>query len=189
MKLTFVTSNQAKLAEVRSVLEPEGIMVESANFCFWEPDGGTVQEVALAKLRQVEELWENVLVDDAGLYLDAYPNFPGVLSKRIFQMIGYRGLHKLLIGETRKARFEGAIALSVGRVQKVFIGQTEGEISSFDPYHLHVNREHSFPYDPIFIPQGEEQVLEKLEPHKKLFYSYRRKALSQLVEWWKGENR
>ena len=91
---------------------PLGIEVIHHSLTLMEPVEGRVEEVCLEKLRQVRRMGLNrVMVDDAGLILEAYPGFPGVISKRIFDQIGYRGLMKLLSGEPRQAWLEGAVAV------------------------------------------------------------------------------
>lgn len=183
VKLTFVTSNQKKWQEAKEILAPYGIEVVAKHLTLREGEFGRVEEVARDKLEQVMIENRDVMVDDTGIYFDAYPDFPGVLSKRLYQMIGYKGIDRLLRGESRKAWFEGAIAVSFRGQIQVFIGRTEGEIDHFDPERLPFDPQRSFPYDPIFIPKGEKEVLEKLDDHRKLELSYRRKALLQMVEW------
>lgn len=183
MELTFVTSNRAKWLEAREILGAWGIELRLASHSMWEPDHGSVDEIANEKLKQVMELEENVMVDDAGIFFEAYPNFPGVLSKRAFHLLGYKGIQKLLVNESRKAWFEGAIAVSFRGQQNIFIGKTEGTIGDFDPELLTKYLDHPYPYDPIFIPEGKDTVLEELVHEQKLACSYRRKALVQMAEW------
>ncbi|WP_044641256.1 non-canonical purine NTP pyrophosphatase [Risungbinella massiliensis] len=183
MELTFVTSNRAKWLEAKEILGAWGIDLKLGKYPMWEPDHGSVDEIANEKLKQVIELEENVMVDDAGIFFEAYPMFPGVLSKRVFQLLGYKGIQKLLVNESRKAWFEGAIAVSFQGQQNTFIGRTVGTIGHFDPDLLSDFLDHPYPYDPIFIPEGKETVLEELDHEQKLACSYRRKALVQMAEW------
>ncbi|MEL0312465.1 MAG: non-canonical purine NTP pyrophosphatase, partial [Candidatus Poseidoniales archaeon] len=83
----FLTSNAGKLAEathhfstlgmtVRALEVPEGSIVE--------PQASTLEEVAEAKIRQAMDHLPHegtmVLVEDAGLFVDALDGFPGVYS-------------------------------------------------------------------------------------------------------------
>jgi len=112
VKLRFVTENVGKLEEARTVLSPLGIEVVHHSLALVEPVEGGIEDVCLEKLRQVRRTGLNrVMVDDAGLFLKAYPGFPGVLTKRIFDQIGYRGFMKLLSGESRQAWLEGTVAV------------------------------------------------------------------------------
>lgn len=182
MKITFVTSNKKKVEETSQILKRYGIEVVAKPFALIEPGEGTVEEIALHKLKQVISKGEDqVMVDDAGIYFRAFPQFPGVLSKRIFQCLGYRGIKKLLAGEDRTAWFEGTIAVCWrGRICS-FTGITPGFIIEDWPEDLNPNP--SFPYDPIFVPEGESVVWQELSDEKKAFYSYRRKALEKMAEW------
>ena len=51
-----------------------------------------------------EALGEPCLVDDAGLLLDAYPGFPGPLTRYVIKSLGASGLERLLAGTSNRAR-------------------------------------------------------------------------------------
>lgn len=184
MKIFFATTNESKLNEARQVLEPLGYEVLGLEVSYIEPDEGTVQEISMQKLEQVlkahPEL-QRVMVDDAGIFFQAYPLFPGVLAKRVFQRIGYRGIAKLLAGEDRSAQFEGAIALYWHGQKQIFSGVTKGKIREGIPSDLVPDL--GFPYDLLFIPKGENQVLGEMELERRLFYSYRRQAIDKMATW------
>lgn len=182
LKLYFVTQNEGKLLEARQYLCPLGIEVEGVSIPFIEPGEGTVKEISRIKLKQAMQAgFDHVMVDDAGIFLEAYPTFPGVLSKRIFNQIGYRGIRKLLDGESRKAWFEGAISISWNGKTKTFLGITRGQIIKDFPDHL--QEDSKFPFDPIFIPEGADRVMEEMPVDERLSYSYRKKALEKLAAW------
>lgn len=184
LKIIFATTNEGKLLEARRVLTPLGYEVIGKPVRIVEPDEGTVEEIAMNKLEQaLEQLQGNsvIMVDDAGIFFHAYPQFPGVLTKRIFERIGYRGIRKLLIDEPRSAWFEGTIAVYWHGEKKIFSGTTLGKVAEYITDDL--IPEPGFPYDPIFIPEGETNVLSQLPIEKRLFYSYRRKALEKMAEW------
>lgn len=184
MKIYFATTNESKLNEARQVLEPLGYEIFGLEVNYVEPDEGTVQEIALQKLEQVIEAHpelQRVMVDDAGIFFHIYPLFPGVLTKRVFQRIGYRGIEKLLAGEERSAQFEGAIALYWHGQKEIFSGVTKGMIREEIPDDLIPDP--GFPYDSLFIPEGENQVLADMALERRLFYSYRRQALDKMATW------
>lgn len=184
MKLGFVTENAGKLAEARSILSPLGIELYHVALPLREPEEGTIREVCLEKLRQVRRMGlDRVMVDDAGIFLAAYQGFPGVLTKRIFDLIGYKGFMKLLAGESRKAWFEGAVAVLWDGEIRCFFAKTPGKIIEADPENL--QPEPGFPFNPIFVPEGEDRVLSEIPPEERLKHSYRRKALEQLAAWLK----
>ncbi|WP_164491827.1 non-canonical purine NTP pyrophosphatase [Staphylospora marina] len=181
MKIRFATENRAKLEEARQALSRHGIEVEGIPLKLAEPDGGTVSEVARFKLEQVRKLgMDHVMVDDAGLFFKAWPGFPGVLTKRIFDKLGYRGFAKLLDGESREAWFEGAVAVCWDGDVRVFTGVTAGMIAELKDSLKPVP---GFPFDPVFVPEGESRPLAELSEEERLVHSYRRKALEQLADW------
>jgi XTP/dITP diphosphohydrolase len=182
LKILFATENRGKLEEARRVLSAYGIEVESVRVQLAEPDAGTVEEVARVKLRQAMEKGLNrVLVDDAGIYFKAYPEFPGVLTKRVFAGLGYRGISKLLAGESREAWFEGAVAVCWNGEIRVFKAITKGRI--VEEISGDITPPPGFPFDPVFVPEGDSRTLMEMPEEDKLIHSYRRKALQQAAEW------
>ncbi|MFD1427481.1 non-canonical purine NTP pyrophosphatase [Kroppenstedtia sanguinis] len=184
MILPFATQNQGKLTEARQVLEPMGIQVDPLPLDLAEPDFGSVEEVTREKLRQVQAMgYQRGMVDDAGIFFNAYDGFPGILSKRVFQRIGYKGVMRLLEGESREAWFEGAVAVLWDGETAIFSGKTPGHLLKADPADL--SPEPDFPFNPIFIPRGDERTLSQMSPQERKKYSYRRKALEELASWLK----
>lgn len=182
MKILFATKNEGKLGEASRILGPLGIEVVPLPVELSEPDAGTIEEVARMKLNQVMEQGMNrVMVDDAGIYFAAYPQFPGVLTKRIFHRIGYRGIAKLLVGESREAWFEGTVAICWDGQIRTFSGVTRGRI--IESLSEEMIPEPGFPFDPIFVPEGDHRVLKEMPVEERLRYSYRRKALEKMAEW------
>lgn len=186
MYIYFATQNQGKIEEANQVLAPLGYEVVGVQIQMTEPDTGTVEEIAQTKLSQaIKHGYERIMVDDAGIYFNAYPQFPGVLSKRIFHRLGYRGLEKLLNNESREAWFEGAVSVYWDGQIQTFMGRTDGHL--IEPLTAVQDENDSFPYDPIFIPQGDTRVLQQMPIEEKLIYSYRRKALEKMARWLKNE--
>lgn len=182
-RLIFATSNEGKIREASIVLADFGIQIQPIPFPFREPVTGSIADVALDKLYQVlENEHLNVLVEDSGIFFEAYHQFPGVLSKRVFEGIGYEGIDRLLAGQSRKAWFEGAVAVSWQGEVKVFSAKMDGYILPLSEQTI-INPEPGLPYDPIFVPKGETQVLRQLPMEKRIEYSYRKKALIQMARW------
>jgi XTP/dITP diphosphohydrolase len=191
MKIYFLTTNKGKLREAELAMQPLGIQVESYPIEINEPSEGTIEEVALAKLKQALEYlksddqgktWEDriLVVDDAGIFFEAYHEFPGIFTKRLFHSIGYKGMMKLLDGESRRAYFEGALAVyRLGEI-KTFKAITPGRIAletSVAP------QNEGFPYNVLFIPDGDHRVLAEMNEEERLSYSYRKKAFDRLGIW------
>ncbi|OEF99049.1 hypothetical protein BHF71_02365 [Vulcanibacillus modesticaldus] len=182
MKIIFFTSNLEKLNEARLALAPFGLDVEGKHFPFNEPSEGKMEEIALVKLSQIDSIDPDTpfIVDDSGIFFQAYTDFPGILSGRVFRMIGYRGIDKLLQNEDRRAYFQGVIALKWKKDVKFFYGKTYGRIIEKMPKGVQSSY---FPFDPIFMPDGADKVFAEMSKDEKLKYSYRRKALEELGKW------
>ncbi|MFT9486522.1 non-canonical purine NTP pyrophosphatase [Tepidibacillus infernus] len=185
MKLIFATTNSEKLIEAKMALAPFGFEVEDESFPFKEPTEGTMESIARYKLSQIEDREEPVFVDDSGIFFEAYPNFPGILTKRIFNLVGYKGIEKLLKEENRSAYFHGVIAMKWRNEIKVFHGELHGKITNLIPNDLPIDLK--FPFDPIFIPNGYNKVLGEMPIEKRVFLSYRRIALEEMGKWLKNQ--
>lgn len=182
IKIIFATSNPEKLKEAQLSLAPFGYEVVGREFAFYEPYEGTMEDIAKIKLSQLDnQLDIPIFVDDSGIFFDAYNNFPGVITKRVFRMIGYKGIEKLLKNENRRAHFQGVIVLKWKDQLKMFKGETFGSIIEEFPNNLPDDLK--FPYDPIFRPDGSEFTFSEMSIEDKLKYSYRRKALDSMGEW------
>lgn len=182
-RFIFATSNEGKIREASIVLSAYGIQIQPIPFSFREPITGSISDVAWDKLYQVLEIeHQNVLVEDSGIFFEAYHQFPGVLSKRVFEGIGYEGIDRLLADQSRKAWFEGAVAVSWQGEVKVFTAKMNGHIIPLSEQTT-ITPEPGLPFDPIFVPEGETQVLRQLPMEKRLKYSYRKKALVKMVHW------
>lgn len=181
-ELLFATSNEGKIREARYVLSPLGFEIRPIEMDFDEPITGSISEIALHKLHQVlAKGMTHVFVEDSGIFFDAYHQFPGILSKRVFQGIGYRGIEKLLMHESKKAWFEGAIAAHWQGAIKVFSAKTFGHL--FFQSEQTLAPESGLPFDPIFVPEGENCVLQQLPYEQRIKHSYRRKALVKMAHW------
>lgn len=182
MILPFATTNEGKIQEAEQVLRPLGIEVVSLPLELLEPDAGTIEEVTREKLRQVKEMGlQRVMVDDAGIFFAAYPHFPGILTKRVVERIGYKGIFKLLQGESRDAWFEGAIAILWDGEINTFSARTDGRLLECLP--SDVTPEPGFPFNPLFVPAGADRTLAEMSPRERERYSYRGKVLKEAARW------
>lgn len=108
-----------------------------------------------------EKIWWPVLVDDSGIFFAAYPDFPGVFSKYMFQSLWIAWLRRLFIDQANtKAYFQCVLSYMDATLPEPqqFIGRIEWEIDfsfleelSIDPH---------LPYDAIFRAEGMEVVAE-----------------------------
>ncbi|UCE37840.1 MAG: XTP/dITP diphosphatase [Thermoplasmata archaeon] len=181
-KIQFGTSNPGKLLETQKLFAPLGFEIEQVHISYPELQSSDLEEVAsfginwIMKEKKIEEA---VIIEDAGLFVSALNNYPGVFSKHFFVTIGFDGILRLLKGkEDRSAYFESCVAYcEKGSEPLFFKGRVDGTIAIMPRGH------HGFGYDPIFIPKGAEKTFAEMEIEEKNKHSHRAIALRQLAEF------
>src|ERR1700689_34510 len=105
--LTLVTSNPAKYAPFASELERLRLKLEPPAQPLPEIQSLNFLETLTAKAHAAAALFGRpVLVDDAGLVLEAYAPFPGPLTATVLRSLGVAGLRRLLAGASDRAVME-----------------------------------------------------------------------------------
>ena len=98
-EIFYATGNKNKFEVARDLLAAlcPTITLTQLAFDFAErqtsDQAAISREKALAAWRMVHA---PVLADDAGVYFDAYPGFPGFMTKYVWQSLGEDGIFKLL---------------------------------------------------------------------------------------------
>ena len=209
----FVTGNQGKFAEAYlefTKLDIELKQFHPSTFEFIEPQHDDLHEISSAKLNQaVSHLREsgeepNVLVEDAGLFIDALNGFPGVYSSFTYDSIGHDGILRLLshltsenpvqLRSLRSASLRAVAMLYFKEKHYTGRGECKGYISTV------IKGEQGFGYDPLFIPNdvdlkgeslapGESGILSthgatfgEISSDEKNKFSHRKKAIFQILE-------
>ena len=186
-KLVFATNNAHKLAEVRSILEPQFkiISLEDLNCTDDIPETAqTLDGNALLKATWIHTKFGiDCFADDTGLEVDALGGEPGVYSARYAgeENNSYNNMSKVLtlLGDdtNRKARFRTVIALIQDNKNHFFEGRIEGDIA------LIPRGESGFGYDPIFVPEGYLLSFAQLSAEEKNQISHRALALHKLMDF------
>jgi non-canonical purine NTP pyrophosphatase (RdgB/HAM1 family) len=173
MNLVFVTGNEGKVKEAQAIL---GQTVKIVKMDIDEVQSLDIEYIVKRKAQDAyKKLQKPLLVDDAGLFIDAWNDFPGALVKFIDLSGGNELLLKMMAGEkNRKAYFMSAVAFHDGKEVKVFIGKIDGSIA------LEQTGKNGWGYDPIFIPTGEERTFAQMTSDEKNSISHRRRALTKL---------
>lgn len=178
--VNFITGNANKLLEVRAILEPAGITVQSQKLDLPEIQG-TLEEVTREKCRAAADaIGGPVLVEDTCLCFDALNGLPGPYIKWFMQSIGHTGLNNLLAAyDDKSAQAVATFGFSKGPGQEVllFQGRTHGKI-------VPPRGPNTFGWDPIFEYEG--QTYAEMEKAAKNKISHRFKALEKLREWIEG---
>jgi XTP/dITP diphosphohydrolase len=173
LKISLVTSNQGKLREFRSVLEPYGVEVEHSDAECDEIQADTLREVVLSCLQQLEAKGlHDFVIDDSGLFVHGLRDFPGVYSAYALKTIGLDGLLRLLDGvKDRSAHFECCVGASIGGEEFVVTGRCDGSIA------MRPSGSGGFGFDPLFVPSGYSQTFAEISIGEKNRISHRGKAV------------
>jgi len=179
LRLYFVTGNEHKLEEARSILAPYGIEVVRMPEKKLEVQSDCLEEIARIAAESVGRRDLLFFVEDAGLFIPALNGFPGPYSSYVYRTIGLRGLLKLMEDVTdRSAIFRSVVALNVPQVGiKTFVGEVYGTIAS------DIRGTHGFGFDPIFIPHGSSKTFAEMTLNEKNKVSHRAASLTKMAIW------
>ncbi len=170
----FVTSNEGKFAEAQGIFKD----LVQKNIGYTEIQADTLEEVASYGMKEVaERLKGPVILEDAGLFIEALKGFPGVYSAYVQKTIGNNGILRLMQSrEDRKAYFRSVVAYTEpGMEPRLFIGEVHGRIG------FESRGDMGFGYDPIFYVR--EKSLGEMEIEEKNRISHRAAAMKALKEW------
>ncbi len=191
-RLLLATRNTGKLAELRRILDAEGVsgvevvgLDSVPEFPEAPETGATFEDNAVAKAADAAEATGlPAVADDSGLAVDALNGMPGVLSARWCGRHGDDGANlDLVLGqladvpdERRGAAFVSAAALVVpGGGETVVRGEWRGTLTRAP------RGANGFGYDPIFVPEGETRTSAELSSEEKDAGSHRGRALRRLL--------
>jgi XTP/dITP diphosphohydrolase len=175
------TSNRKKFEEIRLLLDSYGLRAVRTRGKDVEIQHDDVRVVAERALKEaLKHRSEALLIEDAGLYVEALKGFPGAYSSYVFRTIGGNGLLRLLSGEKRReAEFRSAVAY----------GETDGSIWLFEgPVRGTIAKNprgtRGFGFDPIFIPESFTHTFAEMPIEKKNRISHRALAVTAFAKWY-----
>lgn len=182
-ELFFVTGNEGKFLEVKYFLEKyePNLVVKMFNADLFEHQTTDQKQIAIDKAIQAWKMLKKpVLVDDAAIYFDKYPNFPGTITKFIFKGLGLNGILKL-VEEDNRATFLLYIAyVDSDEKVEIFEGACKGKI--IVPFEKKAHP--SLPWDDLFVPDGSEKTYAQLRQNDDFEkYGYRLFALQKFLDW------
>ncbi|WP_309892410.1 non-canonical purine NTP pyrophosphatase [Archangium sp.] len=167
-KIKFVSTNRGKAKVLAQCVAGAGYELERLELPIIEPQGSTLEAVALDKARQAFAMLEEPLVvEDSGLCVDALAGFPGPVTKYVLETIGVAGLLRLASGLPRACRFVGALVFvdADGATHSFLDKQGVGTLA----LEADGNRcaEAWSPLWSIFIPEGASSPLSALSPAER----------------------
>lgn len=139
------------------------------------------QAIALAKARLAwEVLKQPVLVDDGGMYFHKYNQFPGTMTKFVYQGLGVEGIYKLF-DEGDSASFIVSTVYMYGPSQhKMFMHESKGFLTKSRLGQPEAN----LPFEHIFIPAGYDKTYRELKQTSDYQnFNPRILALKQFVDY------
>lgn len=180
MKLTMVTSNANKAAEVAAYF---GGMLDVEHVALEVPEhrADDVREIARGKAEYAyRQLQRPLIVDDTAFCIDALRGFPGPYAAYVLNTLGNAGILKLMDGvPDRRARFITGIAYADEQGIRVFSGTIEGTVTQSP------RGDNGFGYDPILEAGG--KTLAELTREEKSRISHRAQALRAFHDWYIAE--
>ena len=182
-EIYYATSNSGKFDEAQSCIKKYAPFIELKQLEIEIEEIQSLDQKAIAidKAKKAYDLLNKpLLVDDGGIFLDAYNQFPGTLTKFVYQGIGLEGILKL-IEKNNKAAFILTLAYTDGKIIEVFEGRCDGTIVTPKNFDTHSR----LPYGAIFKPNGCNKTyaeMYKTDDHEK--YGYRFHAIKKFISWY-----
>ena len=184
-EIYYATGNPGKFDEVKRFIEEHEPSITLKQFDIDIPEIQSLDQkkIALYKAREAwKRLKKPLLVDDSGFYFDAYKNFPGTLTKFVYEGLGFEGIFALA-----KKNNKGSLILHLIYMDKPdschsFVGKCAGQI--VEPKEWKVLP--TLPWDTVFLPDGTDKTyLEMRNTPQEAEYAYRIRALKKFLTWYK----
>jgi len=179
----FVTENIHKFDEARKILAEHGIAGAMLKIKTSEIQDDDIEKIAeKSALDAASKSNLPIIVEDAGLFVEALKGFPGPYSSYVYRTIGKEGILELLKGrKDRKAQFRSVIAFcDQEKVVKTFQGFVGGNVTE------EIKGSSGFGFDPIFEPSEQQgKTFGELTIEEKNRLSHRACALRKFAEWYK----
>ncbi|GAB3324189.1 non-canonical purine NTP pyrophosphatase [Haloplanus salinarum] len=207
--LNYVTTNAGKVREVREYLDDGA--VTQLDFDYAEIQAPTLEPIAVRGAREAyRHAGEPILVDDAGLFVDALDGFPGPYTAYAEEKLGIERVSRLAREAAEgpaRAAFRCVLAYCDGddfeaspdpvdrgdRAAAAAAGEDADAGAEDDlPVKLFEGAvrgrlvdprgDEGFGYDPVFEHEG--TTFAEMGPEKKNAVSHRGRALEKFAEWY-----
>jgi len=180
----LATGNFHKFDEARRILSEYGISSAMLRVKNVEIQSDSLKEIAVASaVDAFNRCHLPIIVEDAGLFVDALKGFPGPYAAYVYKTISNSGLLKLMEDvKERKATFRSVIAYYDGKSgYSCFEGEAAGSIAHNEIWGTFNT---GFGFDPIFQPTGSEKTFAEMAIAEKNSYSHRANAVRKFAEWY-----
>jgi XTP/dITP diphosphohydrolase len=188
MVIFLATGNFHKFDEARRVLAEYGVTTAMLRVKALEIQSDSLEEIAKnSVIDAFNHCHLPVIVEDAGLFVNALKGFPGPYAAYVYKTISNPGLLKLMENvKNRTATFRSVIAYYDGNAEPVcFEGEATGRIARDE---IWGSLKTGFGFDPIFQPAGSRKTFAEMTIEKKNGFSHRANAVRKFSEWYRKRN-
>lgn len=186
-ELFYATGNPQKLKTSTLFFKQHLPAIELKAFPIDFAEKQTHDQAAIAQEKALAAwhiLKKPVLADDAGIYFDAYNNFPGYMTKDVWYGIGIPGIFKLL-DENAGATMKLFLTYCNGPDNiHSFVGEIHGTmVRPTKPVDPNCGK----PFDYLLQPDGYDQVSgHYADTPEALATSFRLDGLNKFAQWYKN---
>ena len=131
-QIYFVTSNAKKFISLQKMLVPVEVDLQRLEYDFDEGRDLDIRKITEAKLTQAKHAFpgKRLVVDDRGFFIPALGDFQGPFDKLLLDSFSYKGLIKLMAGETdRRAIFSFGLGYFDGASDTILTADEVGFIT------------------------------------------------------------
>jgi len=180
----YATGNRYKFLFSKNYIEKALSDVEVRHLAVDFPERQTHDQEAIAHEKAAlayAQCKAPVLADDAGMYMDAYTNFPGFMAKFVYESLGVKGL-LTLAQDNNKASLKIFLAYCNGDEKQTFIGEQHGVLQAPESA---IPADTGQPFNYLLVPSGAQKAFALLsEEEKARVGSFRMFALHAFVTWY-----
>jgi len=176
-EIRFVSGNEHKLLEARTILETANITVHPFKYPIEELQ--TINTDRLVKdkaTKAFEHLGEPLFVEHTGLYLTSLNGFPGGLTQIFWDTLQADRFAELFGASENGVKAKTVICYVDGKRFHIFEGEIEGKIAPIP------RGDRAFQWDCVFVPDGYTETFAELGALKNEI-SMRKRALDSFAAY------
>jgi len=181
----FATNNVNKFNEARRVLAEYDVAVGMLRVKSLEIQSDDLQKIAEASVVDAFRTSRlPIIVEDAGLFVDALNSFPGPYAAYAYKTLGNQGLLRLMEHtRKRKAHFGSAVAYMSRDLKypRCFSGRIDGDIANEE---RRASQNIGFGFDPIFRPTKCRRTFAEMSVSEKNKLSHRARAFREFAKYY-----
>lgn len=153
-----------------------GFPIEIADVDLVEIQSLNLEDIITNKVKEAyKKLKKPVLVDDVGIFFDAWNGFPGPFIKFLYQSGGGELILKMLAGEkNRNVTIKAAAGFYDGKKLLTCVVDVKGTVATEE------RGEDGWAFDFVFIPEGDTRTFAQMGTKEKNKRSHRFKSMNMM---------